>query len=283
MGWDKTRLLRGDLTEHSAEETAAFLQIWLYFGVMPEALQIPIRREDFVFESSGSAFVTTKKLPGLIASAQKSMRMKARISSLAGFWSLLSKAAVCLQEVRLVLRYHVWYHGQVPPASNRVKQDALPDEILLSILVLMETVDATYSHFTNPIKPHWFPCAPDIEHDTVSLGIPPLLLEKLRRFGYCWNDIDRLVMSCDNSTLCYASTLHRSSPTVDHGDCSMQSCTANNIDEYNYVTRHAPECIGDCLFRGPDPKKLKGIIRQGWLPVVRITTRPGTAAIEVKG
>ncbi|KAM0806909.1 putative Heterokaryon incompatibility domain-containing protein [Seiridium cardinale] len=62
----------------------------------------------------------------------------------------------------------------------------------------------------------------------------------------------------------------------------MQSCTANNIDEHNYVTKHTPECTGDCSFRGPDPEKVKGILRQGLLPVVRITTRLGTDAIEVE-
>jgi len=282
MGWDKERLLRGDLTEHPAEDTAAFLQTWLYFGVMHETLRVSLRREEFtVLDDSGYALVSTKNLPSLINSAQKNLRLTARVTSLAGFWSLLPKVSACLEEVARFLRHHVWNRGHVPPL-NRISQDALPDEILLSILVLIETIDATYSHFTNPNKSAWLPYTPDVEYQSTARGLSPLLLEKLKDNGHCWNDIDRLLRSCNNSALYYASTLPRSPQKVDHNRCSMQSCIANNIDENSYLTKHVPGCVGGCLFKGPEPEKLKAILRQGLIPVINITNTPEFNDIEVE-
>src|SRR5438477_13009862 len=48
--WDRGDLIRGDFSGHSASETAAFLQAWLYFGLLYTVLTIPTTQltSDFV-------------------------------------------------------------------------------------------------------------------------------------------------------------------------------------------------------------------------------------------
>lgn len=271
-GWNKERLLNGDLTEHTATETAAFLQTWLFFGALTETLGCRIQSEDFKATlDSGKCIITTEKLGGLIKASQKRGRLVARITSMAEFWKLLPKVAACLEEVTQFLRFHVWYVGQ-PPPINRVPQEALPDTVLLSILLLTETIDTTYNHFTTPAKSSWTPYTPDVEHTVKHRGFSPLLLEKLKENGCCWNDIDRLVRSSNNSALYYASTLPRNPQIVSHHDCTMKSCIANTIDEDNYQVKHTPDCHNpkDCQYKGPDLVKVNEILQQGTIPVLRI-------------
>jgi hypothetical protein len=67
-GWDKTRLLEhGDAGGRTEAETASFLQTWLYFGFLHDALGVSgvrVRTSDFMrLEASGRSLVTTKMLP----------------------------------------------------------------------------------------------------------------------------------------------------------------------------------------------------------------------------
>lgn len=68
MDFDKKRMLTGDFTEHSPARTAAFLQAWLYFGMMSEVFGTHVDRDDFVIEDhQGQTFVTTiHSLPSYI-------------------------------------------------------------------------------------------------------------------------------------------------------------------------------------------------------------------------
>ena len=70
MGFDKKRLLAGDFAEHSSTITAAFLQSWLYFGMMSEVLGIHVERADFIVDDhQGQSSITSK--PSLLLYIQR--------------------------------------------------------------------------------------------------------------------------------------------------------------------------------------------------------------------
>src|SRR5271156_4282087 len=66
-GYDVDRLLKSDFQGSSPRSVAAFLQTWLFFGLMHEILNVEIRTADFVrIDGSGERWLTTKKLPGYL-------------------------------------------------------------------------------------------------------------------------------------------------------------------------------------------------------------------------
>jgi hypothetical protein len=65
--WDVDRLLKGDFQGFPPTSVAAFLQTWLYFGLMHEILNVKVRTADFIrIGYSGERWLTTEKLPGYL-------------------------------------------------------------------------------------------------------------------------------------------------------------------------------------------------------------------------
>lgn len=64
-GWDQARLLAGDFAQHSNQDTAAFLQDWLYFGVLAIVLGEVADKASYVKPEETCAYgrVDTTLLP----------------------------------------------------------------------------------------------------------------------------------------------------------------------------------------------------------------------------
>lgn len=63
-GFDLDRLLKGNFQISSSDQIAAFLQTWLYFGLMHAILGVKLKTADFVrTDESGKKWLTTEKLP----------------------------------------------------------------------------------------------------------------------------------------------------------------------------------------------------------------------------
>src|SRR5438034_8996554 len=89
-GFTRACLREGHFTEHSPAKTAAFLQSWLYFGLLAEFLgaEVQFDLNDFLANDSPSdtkeeglakqensqKFISTAKLPALILSWTDAMR-----------------------------------------------------------------------------------------------------------------------------------------------------------------------------------------------------------------
>lgn len=62
-GYDKERLLNGDFSQHSPEETAGFLQNWLYFGTLWVVLGRNGSKANYITaDRHGNGIITTKLL-----------------------------------------------------------------------------------------------------------------------------------------------------------------------------------------------------------------------------
>ena len=69
------RVLMGDFHGPPTANIAAFLQTWLFFGLMHEILAVEIRTGDFIrIDISGKKWLTTKKLPNYLQHSDDRLR-----------------------------------------------------------------------------------------------------------------------------------------------------------------------------------------------------------------
>jgi hypothetical protein len=127
-GFNKVRMMGGDFTEKPPEETAAFLQQWLYFGMLSEVLGVPIPVNDFVAENAaGRPIIVTNKLPAYITI----WRIEVQHLSPDIRRSRLAAVDVCMDQVAWICRM-----------ENQPFAPPLSPEIFLSIKVLGVSLQA---------------------------------------------------------------------------------------------------------------------------------------------
>lgn len=63
-GFDRKRLLHGDFSQHTAAQTASFLQAWLYFGLLSTVLGPSFSQADFIHDDEEyGRTIITRNLP----------------------------------------------------------------------------------------------------------------------------------------------------------------------------------------------------------------------------
>lgn len=134
MGFDKTRLLAGNFTEHRHSVLAAFLRSWLFFGMMSEVFGISVNVDDFVVEQTpGQKTVTTKH----------SLRpyIKRWLSNLEHDHSpnVQDRISRCLQEAN---SYAIHLSG----GHLGETLWPLPPEVSISIMILGATLESALFH-----------------------------------------------------------------------------------------------------------------------------------------
>lgn len=58
-GWDIEKIIEGNYEGKTPAQVAAFLQGWLFFGLITSVIDCEIKIEDFTVYDDGRAFVTT--------------------------------------------------------------------------------------------------------------------------------------------------------------------------------------------------------------------------------
>lgn len=257
MGFDKKRLLAGDFTEHSPGITAAFLQAWLYFGMMSEVLGTHVEREDFVTEDhQGHSFITTKQsLPPYIR------RWMATFSK-GGLPDAQSRISRCLQEAN---NYAVHLSGGHLGAT----QCPLPPEVSLSIMALGATLESSLSQKQRLIgfkivKRRW--------------GHSPIISDRLASIGWCINDIGRIAEYGSIILSYFVSTVKRDAPEGrSHQNCMIERCVAHHIEGGKYPTKHVRvNC--DCGHIEVPVEKVNKILATGGIPVIKIASPTGSVS-----
>ena len=248
-GFDKKRLLAGDFTQHSENDTNAFLQAWLFFGMMSEVMDEHVRPEDFVRTASqGHQVVTTRdNLTRYVRRWLERLRKKLVADA-------ETRIADCLQEVS---NYSTHLSGgHLGPTSC-----PLPLTVSLSIMVLGASLEAALSQKSDVVgfrvhKKRW--------------GHSPLLTNRLLELNWCINDVARLSEIGSIHLTCFASTVQRSlRPGITHGNCTTESCVAHQIPEGRYPTMHSrSDC--QCDHVSVPLEKVTAILANSGIPVVSI-------------
>ena len=188
MGFDKKRLLAGDFMEHPPTVTAAFLQTWLFFGVMSEVLGTHVERRDFVrADDQGHSFITTQEsLPPYI---RRSLGSLEKI----GPPDAQTRISRCLQEANK-------YAAHLSGGHLGDTQCPLPPEVSLSIMALGASLESSLSHNPRLV---------DFKVPKRKWGHSPIISTRLASIGCCINDIGRISEVGSTGLSYFASTVKR--------------------------------------------------------------------------
>jgi hypothetical protein len=261
-GWDSERLKAGDFDEHPVNRTCAFLQEWLFFGLLGEFFGPDFDSDDFITrqEGKGRLLITTRKLVEYAKALYKrikSMSHEQRLQHDAFIRPVLLEAAgVCFARI-----------------TDAEPNCPLSDEVRMSMIVVGETLDYILHHMwsskgTELDVSRWFGSG---RTSAIDWGDCRLLKTRMAAAGWCPNEIKRLARSKCNNAMFYASCLKRSTPDGFHRDCTESKCVAYQIKHGHYKTRHVFESC-DCAFVHIEVDKVKEILGRGSIPLVEHTT-----------
>jgi hypothetical protein len=259
--WDVDALLTGDLQGRTPIEAGQFLQAWLYFGMICEALrfnagdQIPL--QEFVcWNQSHQMIISTRRLPALLTILIARLRVARSRNDHTVYFEQFRKSMEhacmvwkCLQEEN----------------TNRTVRGLLCPEILLSIQVLGATLDIGITEVCKS-SPDNFDYTWEITaHST-------FLMQRMVGQGWCPSVVEQL-SSRHMTFLYYVSILGPPSP-VDHSRCEAKSrsCYGKTVDAGNYKINHVSENCNCNLVSIPtgEASKLATAIQDGNIPVIHL-------------
>ncbi|EXJ59097.1 hypothetical protein A1O7_06528 [Cladophialophora yegresii CBS 114405] len=294
-GFDDMGVLEGDFTRKSPigkDEPVgitlvqSFLQSWLFFGLLCEVYKVigrPFHQRDYISEDSllvrgdgqGRGLtrrVNTSALPELLAFWIDSFKQKRATGELSfeDVQRLCMRIDTYLQtSYKMCFRLVRGYHSYVD------------EELLLSLMCLGNAIDDAMVVVNNrcfydflplhlrgtqitppgwsPIKRRW--------------DAPKSVFNGLLFSGWCPFDIGILKRDFGINEIIYATQLRRHGSLQRHMACSTTACTANNIDEATYKTRHGTlgsGCVGtDCDDVEFDYDTICETIRSGLTPIIK--------------
>jgi len=272
-GWERVLLLRGNFTQHPPAKTAAFLQDWLYFGVLHEILGGQGSKANYVMqaEQTQELFVTTRDLNQHLDIEIERIRMLLKVDA--------SSGAAEIHRIEQCLKQLSTFCTSVSSATTKQEWGAryiwpLPPEIDLSIRILGQHISSviyTVSFFEglSSILP------------LLSFGSPNFSKARMLQSGWCSSDVALLAGQTSATTQYYASMLHRDQSLKDHSKCSEHTCFANQVDEGDYQTRHV-ETTCDCRHITSSVEKIVEIINGGGIPLIETFVPKDTETIELK-
>lgn len=252
-GWDKAWLF-----EHSSyggrtlEQTAAFLQTWLYFGVLSEVLEIKVDEREFIRDKE----ITTQELPRYLGD------WKNREINLAPNDKIRRqiKIDLCLDEVRIILAEY-----------RRIQYPSPYPEIELSIMVLVEVLDRAKRMILGVSET--FELTGWSQEAQKGWGHSTLLEEQMLHSKWCPTTLAMLRHSLGSvSVMYYAHGLEppHSKSSPNHSKCKGRFCMAEQVDESTYKTRHVEGCLSrrKCLHIGPKLEELEDALSKDSFPLL---------------
>ncbi|KAK3343756.1 hypothetical protein B0T25DRAFT_306476 [Lasiosphaeria hispida] len=269
----------------TSDQTASFVQAWLYFGLIAAFLECPIDIAQFTIEegSPPQSFVSSLTFGPLLdewsrsaAADRSSQRQRRRavgllncsLAAIRRFEALPQSAVPPLPEVLLSVDLLIATLGTVAFGDGfdtRGASREFRDELgaLLRDLRLVPRTQRTTSSAQGPVA--------------------GLLKRGLSAQGWCPFKVRHMFCDFSHMAIYYLSRLRDPTPLhITHANCTEERCIGNNVDMTNYMTRHTkPSCA--CSHSSVPEAEVRSIISDGGIPVVRIrSSRDGHISLEVK-
>jgi hypothetical protein len=247
--------LRDQAFHHYLPDTVpAFLQSWLYFGLIFSILPFKPDVSDFLCEDEkGKKFITTSKLPKILAK----WRRHAKVLSEEEKLSLWRENLLVLEAAYKTICYIAdWPQSTsfsmcpVPPVSR---------EMGLSFALLGRALDLSNKRILNP----------ESQDNLLTWGGNSLLLEHMEIQGWCPFLVAGIEQIFSIEGNYFAATIGPPRVQRNHRTCTDDMCMYRS-DGIQHVT---PTC--QCLMFGPDINKMKEILAEDKLPLLRFVTNSG--------
>lgn len=257
QGWDIAALRANDFQGKTEDEALAFFQSWLYFGLLWEFFG---SQPDFTLrkflrtEGEEVKIITSQHLPGHLRYWQTEAQFQGAVEQKAAFERTKSK-------LRMVYDVATDFLPGFPPNTRtdyRRSRWQVAGDVALSIQILADTLQVAGFHIYN--------CAYDLDW-----GFSPMLVERMRRQGWCPRAIGTCLQGQHIQMLYYASTLGPPLYSQGHTGCDMERCAWEQIDEATYRTQHKAPC-DRCVRVGPEASDLTAIYKNNDIPLFRFDT-----------
>ena len=262
-----------DTGSRSWEEISAFLQVWLFFGLLESVLEIRVPKEDFtrLREDGKKAVITTTKLKQyledwrrrIVGLSEAEKDHKATV-----IWEYLSEAIA----VNSHLNYHLFYRNEIP-GSEPLLESLFCQTLLHNVLrralidILPETGWSQLETSGNNVL---------------------LLWERMVAAGWCPYTVFFLEDQLQPDAQAFLFSLGTLRSRQDHSPCKSAGfdqvgchCVAGQTNvvatlKPKHVT---PDC--DCQPLGPPMQEVIEQIEAGWIPTLAIATSDDTEDIKI--
>jgi hypothetical protein len=264
------RLVRMDGSETSVEESTAFVQAWLYFGLLHDTFRlvgIETSIDDFIQEDCLGSFVSSTKLPAYLNEwhhLNDNRTQNLQRQHLRSVFKLLHEAGDIVDQILSFpwLRYGTDNDTQMK-------------------LIVAESIAMLGDSLMNAAKRIWASFQDDIQ-ELVQTRIRKMLrfsepatlsLKRLEQLGWCKSTRMMLHRLVDTTGLYYAAMLPRPAMSKNHSGCTSKECFKMQIDKETYRTRHVLEGCS-CAVVEVDRDAISKVILEGGVPSVRYIVPP---------
>jgi hypothetical protein len=239
---------------------AAFVQSWLFFGVLDEFLGVSLPVKDWTATpKEGQQIITTANLFGRleewhhrVASRDEAERIKVR--------NRLD---------HLLDRMH-YFHRMLTHSFKdyNTYSNLLPEPLNLSLDVLHATLTVT----RNAVFPQNDLSFPHYLHSDLLTG-------KLLQNGWCLSDIHRVYQDTSVLGEYYVSRLGPLNNPTNHSNCTEDACSSCQVDQQAYKPKHVSvDC--KCEIICVSTNAVAEVVREGSIPCIRLNN--GMNAIELE-
>jgi Heterokaryon incompatibility protein (HET) len=263
------------LSGRDTEETNNFLQSWLYFGFLAEAMSIidvQFQMEEFIDQDpTGSCWISTRHLPRYLETWRYQEKQG---ESLDPHDYEPVKLARLSSLKRLVMKVRDWV--KVLSGTESSKPDNLGPEYLATtgplspeLATIIMALDFALTRAAILI---W-----SLRMGAISdnVGQSEYLLSGLLENGWCPHDVHMIRSMLSVDTEYYFRSFLPIRGQRDHTNCSELQCQAENIDETAYLVRHVTEEC-DCKFAGPDINAVVSSLQHDGIPLVVLSSTDPT-------
>ncbi|KAF2499268.1 hypothetical protein BU16DRAFT_614719 [Lophium mytilinum] len=280
MGWDFSLwftydafLDSGDLenwllfNQKDLDELTAFLQAWLFFGLLATVINAEVPLEDFVRRDfDGGRYITTAELTQYLNEWDRLIQANAspvidKTAHLAELSSVLKDAAT----INRSLSKLITAHGLLPsPYAEQLQGIHFCAALLLRALsIALEHVLGRRPGVLKSGQP----------------GRLPLLEERMHQAGWCPFTTFQLSNNFPEDTQAYAFALGTIRIEQDHEGCTFQSCTASQYLPGTPLrhTREGCECE---VIEAPVEQIVNGL-KRGRIPLLQIASENGRPFIDI--
>jgi len=271
QGWDFTIWRKDDRTRHNIDiekwlegsdrdesHLLAFLQAWLFFGLLACALDTQVNVEDFVRFSDvpGDKLITTAKLDAYLikfASRNSALNDHEKDRASIRFTNIMTVVAVRLRTLEDTIKW-----GQPP------QRQAL-EEVHFIANLASATIAALGDWIYNKSRK-----LDDRSLQNIGMGRSPLIVRHMRSGGWCPNTINRTTSLFHADMQAYAIALGSIHGRRDHSRCTTQYCFANQAGD-DFVPTHQVNCDSNsCLGMSAPMSDVIKILENGHIPVLEI-------------
>ena len=235
--------------EHRTYHATVLAQSWLFFGVVSAVLGIHIEIDEWTSMTSTSRqILSTRNLPRYVRDWKDSMQRLDE--SAAGELMLQKHALVEMAGTPFDMLAHA--------------NTAVPVELLLAISVLHATLNAVLN------------AALELEDEPIVRDLSLFYVhtrvfeERFRDHGWCPSDQALLRQNVSLLTEYYAAQMTPVHAAKEHGECSAETCVANQLDMGTYRSRHVVDGCA-CESMALDGYVIANNIMSGETPLINIT------------